>query len=60
VAAGDWTGYSRMHERYLYRQASYAEAEQGIRTAAAPETEKHGKTAQAGGGTETESLPLDI
>jgi len=60
VAAGDWTGYSRMHERYLYRQASYAEAEQGIRTAAAPETEKQGKTAQAGGGTETESLPLDI
>jgi 3'-5' exoribonuclease len=28
VEAGDWTHYSKMHDRYLYRQASYADREE--------------------------------
>ena len=28
VEAGDWSHYSKMHDRYLYRQASYAGAEE--------------------------------
>jgi len=59
VAAGDWTNYSKMHERYLYRQASYAEAEQAGRAAAPQEPDKKGKKAPAGGG-DTGNLPLDI
>lgn len=27
VEAGEWTYYSKMHDRYLYRQASYSDAE---------------------------------
>jgi 3'-5' exoribonuclease len=60
VAAGDWTGYSKMHERYLYRQASYAEAEQGGRADVSPEPVTKGQKAPAGGKGETGRLPLDI
>ena len=59
LKAGDWSGYSKMHERYLYRQASYAEAEQGGRPAASPDPERKGKktpTGDSGSG----NLPLDI
>jgi 3'-5' exoribonuclease len=59
VAAGDWTNYSKMHERYLYRQASYAEIEQAGRAAVPQEPEKKGKKTPAGGG-DTGNLPLDI
>jgi 3'-5' exoribonuclease len=60
VAAGDWTSYSKMYERYLYRQASYAEVEQGGRTAAPVETEKKGKKTPAGNSGDTGNLALDI
>lgn len=59
VQPGDWTAYSKMHERYLYRQASYAAAEQGGGPATPPEQEKKGKK-QHPGGEGTGSLPLDI
>jgi 3'-5' exoribonuclease len=60
VAAGDWSGYSRMHERYLYRQASYAEVEQGCGAAAAPEQDPKGRKTPADSGEGTGSLPLNI
>lgn len=59
VQAGDWTGYSKMHDRYLYRQhspaagAGSAGAENGAPRAAA------GKK-QAADGEATGKLPLDI
>jgi 3'-5' exoribonuclease len=60
VAEGEWSAYSKMHERYLYRQASYAEAEQGARPASPAEQEKKGKKTTPGGGGGTGNLPLDI
>jgi 3'-5' exoribonuclease len=59
VEAGDWTHYSKMHDRYLYRQAPYAEVEQGGRPAVQTEVERKGKKAPAGNGG-TGILPLDI
>ncbi|HXY62703.1 MAG TPA: hypothetical protein VEJ22_07205, partial [Nitrospirota bacterium] len=29
VAEGAWTGYSKMHDRYLYRQAAWSAQEEG-------------------------------
>lgn len=59
LKAGDWSNYSKMHERYLYRQASYAEAEQGGRPVSSSEPERKGKKTP-GGDSGSGNLPLDI
>jgi 3'-5' exoribonuclease len=62
VAAGEWTGFSKMHDRYLYRQTAYdgpsgeAEEIEEKRTSAAK-----AKKADNGPGTDASGkLPLDI
>jgi len=57
VGEGDWTGYSKMYERYLYRQAAYADEEKPAEAAKAAEPAKEKKK---GGADGTGSLPLDI
>ena len=59
VEAGDWTHFSKMHDRYLYRQASYAEAGQSGSTAVQTDPEKKGKKAPTGK-SGTGDLPLDL
>jgi len=59
VGEGEWTGFSRMHDRYLYRQASHAEAEPDSQPASALEAEKKAKKSSPGG-SGTGNLPLDI
>ncbi len=62
VDAGEWTNYSKMHDRYLYRQAAYGG---GDERAVRPGTEPHGgaqkgkKTAVAPDSS-SGKLPLDI
>lgn len=62
VAAGEWTGFSKMHDRYLYRQTDY-DAKQGE----IDEAEEKGpfgtkaKKGNHGAGSEsTGKLPLDL
>jgi 3'-5' exoribonuclease len=59
VAEGGWTGYSKMHDRYLYRQMPFAAP------AEEPEDveEKRHKGRKSGHGTDADAsakLPLDI
>jgi 3'-5' exoribonuclease len=56
IAAGAWTGFSKMHDRYLYRQGANQEFTQ---TTAEPEENGHKgkKTAPA---SATGKLPLDM
>ncbi|MHB8844834.1 MAG: 3'-5' exoribonuclease YhaM family protein [Nitrospirota bacterium] len=60
VDAGEWTYYSKMHDRYLYRQGAYGAA--GGDEGREPEKSAGKKDANAsGGGTgSTGNLPLDI
>ena len=43
VEAGEWTYYSKMHDRYLYRQAAYADAEGPEAPGAGPDSGRKGK-----------------
>ena len=60
VGAGDWTGYSKMHDRYLYRQAEYTGSEEP--EAPEPGSRPGSKAKKTSGGAEgtTGKLPLDI
>ena len=59
VGEGDWTAYSKMHERYLYRQAAYPDAEESSNACGSADGLKKGK--KSSGQTDGEgSLPLDI
>jgi hypothetical protein len=59
VAEGAWTGYSKMHDRYLYRQPIYPSQAEGLDDG---EEQRHkGKKAVSGGEAGTSGkLPLDI
>jgi len=60
VEAGNWTGYSKMHDRYLYRQAAYPDvADPRISD---QEQRGSGKTKKQSGNDNDSSgkLPLDI
>jgi len=60
IAEGAWTGYSKMHERYLYRHAAYAEAEGSeILDKVTPASDKQ-KKATLAGKEASGKLPLDI
>jgi 3'-5' exoribonuclease len=57
VEAGEWSYYSKMHDRYLYRQAEYS----GASPAASQQPEagpKKGKKHDAGSADLTGKLPL--
>jgi len=59
VATGAWTGYSKMHDRYLYRQSNYNASPED--PAENEERLHHGKKAVNGGASETsDMLPLDL
>jgi 3'-5' exoribonuclease len=58
VEAGDWTHYSKMHDRYLYRQASYDGAEEAAASGPGPDNTKKGKKTAADAAAETGKLPL--
>lgn len=62
VAEGEWTGFSKMHDRYLYRQlASSVSAEEAEETEDKPHTgPKSKKSAQGNDVEKTGKLPLDI
>jgi len=60
VEAGDWTHYSKMHDRYLYRQAPYADVESAEMSNPVPETGIKGKKIAAAAAAATGKLPLDI
>ncbi len=60
VGEGDWTGYSKMHERYLYRQASYAEAERSGGSHQGSDDTAKGKKPASGSTSGSGTLPLDI
>jgi 3'-5' exoribonuclease len=59
VAEGAWTGYSKMHDRYLYRQPIYPSQAEGLDDV---EEKRHKvKKAVSGGEADTSGkLPLDI
>jgi 3'-5' exoribonuclease len=60
VDAGEWTYYSKMHDRYLYRQAAYGAVE-GNESRGTGHTDRNKEKGSSGGGTgSTGSLPLDI
>lgn len=58
VEAGEWTYYSKMHDRYLYRQASYADAENAEAPGAGPAAAKKEKKSAEGVADTTGKLPL--
>jgi 3'-5' exoribonuclease len=60
VREGDWTGYSKMHERYLYRQAPYGEMVEEGSSGQESDEPKKGKKPPAGGRNGSGNLPLDI
>ena len=60
VDAGDWTNYSKMHDRYLYRQAAYADPETSDPPEAGDRAGSRGKKTPGGSGDSTGKLPLDI
>jgi 3'-5' exoribonuclease len=59
VAEGAWTSYSKMHDRYLYRQSSYSTPADGAEDV---EEKRHkGKKAVSSGGSDASGkLPLDL
>lgn len=60
VAAGEWSGFSKMHDRYLYRQMAYDDAVQPAEdadSAAGMKSKKGGRSAAA---DSSGKLPLDI
>jgi 3'-5' exoribonuclease len=62
VAAGEWTGFSKMHDRYLYRQMTYTEAE-GERAEIEEKRSPADKARKAGtitGSGPSGKLPLDV
>lgn len=60
VDAGDWTNYSKMHDRYLYRQAAYADLETSDPPETGDRSGSRGKKPSGGSGDSTGKLPLDI
>ena len=58
VDAGEWSYYSKMHDRYLYRQASYADAEGPEAPGAVPDSGRKGKKASGEIADTTGKLPL--
>jgi 3'-5' exoribonuclease len=58
VEAGEWTYYSKMHDRYLYRQAAYADAEGSDAPGAGTGIAKKGKKTTEGIADTTGKLPL--
>jgi len=58
VDAGEWSYYSKMHDRYLYRQASYADAEGSDAPGAGPDSGRKGKKASGEIADTTGKLPL--
>ncbi len=62
ILEGEWTNFSKMHDRYLYRQASFQEPPQ-VQPAAGDERERKNKGGKPGTGTGQDTsgkLPLDI
>jgi 3'-5' exoribonuclease len=62
VAVGEWTGFSKMHDRYLYRQMTYAEAAREgteIEEKRSP-ADKSRKSGTITGSGPSGKLPLDI
>jgi 3'-5' exoribonuclease len=62
VAAGEWTGFSKMHDRYLYRQTDYAPPQGEIEEAEekGPFGTKAKKGNHGAGSESTGKLPLDL
>ena len=60
VDAGDWTSYSKMHDRYLYRQAAYADLATSDPPEAGDRGGAKGKKSPGGGGDSSGKLPLDL
>jgi len=66
VAEGEWTGFSKMHDRYLYRQVSHPHAgSEGDRAPerlaeGRPHMPKDKRTSPAAGTSESGKLPLDV
>jgi 3'-5' exoribonuclease len=60
VKPGDWTAFSKMHERYLYRQADYSDADLVLRTETEAELHRKGKKSAPPHGEGSGNLPLDI
>jgi 3'-5' exoribonuclease len=58
VEAGDWTYYSKMHDRYLYRQASYSDTEGSDVPGAVPSIAKKDKKKDEAVADTTGKLPL--
>jgi len=58
VEAGDWSYYSKMHDRYLYRQAAYAEAEGSDAPGTGHDSGRKGKKASGEIADTTGKLPL--
>jgi len=58
VDAGEWSYYSKMHDRYLYRQAAYSDAEGSEAPAAGPESAKKLKKTSGENADTTGKLPL--
>lgn len=59
ILAGEWTNFSKMHERYLYRPAAYADPGASLDGPAGPDEPKKKQASK----TEPDSsgkLPLDI
>jgi len=59
VSAGEWTGYSKMHDRYLYRQTAYSAQEENP-TAAEENVRKNKKGGPGADAGASGKLPLDI
>lgn len=60
VDAGEWSYYSKMHDRYLYRQGAYSAAEGNEARDAEKIAGKKDPNAPGGGTDSTGNLPLDI
>jgi 3'-5' exoribonuclease len=58
VDAGEWTYYSKMHDRYLYRQASYADTDEVDTPVAETGSARKGKKPAEGIADTTGKLPL--
>jgi len=62
VAAGEWTGFSKMHDRYLYRQMAYADQAGNLEQNEGKKTSglKARKGSHESEGDPSGKLPLDI
>ncbi len=63
VGEGEWTGFSKMHERYLYRQAAYGDSDsEAEEKPLSPKVKKSaaGRSRDGENGGPTGKLPLDI